>query len=51
MLIIQLFQVFMPFSEVVPVKIARKDTAIFSNRCYFIEKLTLARSKKSVSRC
>ena len=30
-----------------PPKIARKDTTIFSNRCYNIEKLTLSQRKKS----
>ena len=29
-----------------PPKIARKDTTIFSNRCYNIEKLTLSQRKK-----
>ena len=33
-----------------PPKIARKDTTIFSNRCYNIEKLTLSQRKKTFSR-
>ena len=33
-----------------PPKIARKDTTIFFNRCYNIEKLTPSTPKKSFSR-
>ena len=33
-----------------PPKIARKDTTIFFNRCYNIEKLTLSQRKKTFSR-
>ena len=37
-------------SQAVLLKIARKDTTIFFNRYYFIEKLTPADAKNIVSR-
>ena len=49
MLIIYKFQGFHAFfREGYPPKNARKDTTIFFNRCYFIEKLTPCHQKKQV---
>ena len=51
MLIILIFQGFHVVVKEGVLENAGKDTTIFSNRCNYIEKLTLEDSKKSVSGC